>query len=112
MSDPIDSQTNPTEIFIGHGMRAETGYGDCANLQPSSLLPGDKIKYSAEAKKLRPVEPVDVKASMVRTNRNVSAKPLATRVARGDRNQEPARVPAVTNRRPVVEPGAASRFKR
>src|SRR5579871_3413509 len=88
----------PDQVYITSRFKADTGYGDTANLQPSSLLPGDKIKYSPTAAKLRPVAPVDVKAAMVPTNRNVSAEPLPTRVGRGDRARAPAKVPSGNNR--------------
>ena|SRR5579872_3207186 len=89
----------PDQVYISSHMRADTGYGDTANLQPSSLLPGDKIKYSPTAAKLRPVAPVNAKAAVVANEtRKVSAEPFPVRVGRRDRAQAPAKIPSGNNR--------------
>lgn len=112
MANPIDEQTAPSFQPIASRFRAEVGYGDTSSLQPSSLLPGDKIKYSPVAETLRPVAPVHVKAAVVANEaRTVSAKPLATRVGRSDRARAPATIPT-SNHRPVIAKPVNSRFKR
>jgi len=87
------------EIISGSRFAPQVGYGDTSSLQNSSLLPGQKPKYSPTAAKLRPVAPVDVKAAIVANEtRTVSAKPYPTRVGRGDRAQAPAKIPSGNNR--------------
>lgn len=87
------------EEIVGSRFRAEVGYGDCANLQPSSLLPGDTIKRSTIAKTLQPVAPVNAKAAVVANEtRTVSAEPYPVRVGRGDRGQSPAKIPNSNSR--------------
>lgn len=99
-TNPIDNQTNPSDVYIASRFKADTGYGDQADVTPSSLLPGDKIKYSPTAKKLRPVAPVDVKAAIVANETRTIDMKGAPKPAFGMRSPDnSARVPSGTNRR-------------
>jgi hypothetical protein len=112
-TNPIDNQTNPSDVYIASRFKADTGYGDQADVTPSSLLPGDKIKYSPAAAKLRPVAPVDVKAAIVANEtRTVSAAPITPAFGMKNPNANPPRVPSGTNRRAssIIAPrGSAKR---
>jgi hypothetical protein len=112
-TDPIDNQTNPSDVYIASRFKASVGYGDQADVTPSSLLPGDKIKYSPAAAKLRPVAPVDVKAAIVANEtRTVSAAQYPAAHGHRNVNANPARVPLGTNRRAssIIAPrGSAKR---
>jgi hypothetical protein len=97
-TNPIDNQTNPSDVYIASRFKADTGYGDQADVTPSSMLPGQKLKYSPAAQKLRPVAPVDVKVVADQT-RTVSAAQYPAAHGHRNVNANPARVPSGTNRR-------------
>ncbi|WP_298107423.1 hypothetical protein [Bradyrhizobium sp.] len=86
------------EEIVASRFKAQVGYGDTSSLQGSSLLPAEKPKYFPTAAKRRPVAPVDVKASMVNTNRTISAAPIKPAHGMRNVNANPAKIPSDSNR--------------
>lgn len=86
------------EIISGSRFAPSVGYGDTSSLQGSSLLPGEKPKYSPAAAKLRPVAQVDVKSPVVANEvRTVSAEPIKPSFGMKGASRGPT-IPAGNNR--------------
>lgn len=86
-----------TEEIVGSKVRADAFYGQNGSAQPSSLLPGDKIKRGAVANSI--VQPVTLPAENADgATRTVSAKPIKPAFGMKDPNAGNRKVPASTGR--------------